>query len=94
MRAAKCVRNDEPGEEDPQFGRPVGFPPSCLAVLAEPWLRDHYYRREDMHEMRIRVYAMCAATGHRKCAVAIWLDGLPPGADRYAWDGTQPEEKP
>ncbi len=89
MRASNSVKTEELSDET-SFAPPV---PVCLAEAAEGWLRAHHYGRDSVGPTRLQILAMCALTGHTKCAQRLWLHGLPQGADAYAWDGTQPEGK-
>jgi len=97
MRAGSHVKAEEQSDESPSVSSvlssdAVSAGPVCLADIAEPWLRDHYYRTGLIRQMRLTLSVMCAMTGHRQCAKSVWQDGLAQGADREAWDGTAPSE--
>lgn len=83
MTAPSYVMTEEGTDES---ARPVPEK-VCLYLLAEPWLRSHYYRRPEVASLRLTLAAMCAVTGHRACALYIWRAGLPTGADLHAWNG-------
>jgi len=84
MKAPKCVQTEEPSDESPRPSLPQLV---CLADVAEPWLRDHFYRRAEMSSTRLLIISLCACTGHLACKKLLWQMGLPPGADRHSWDG-------